>query len=458
MRLTLAVLLSLVAWSAHIPSCGADEPRYQLGTFAADVTIPIGHRCMGILPTKAKEIVDPLEARGFVLIGPDKPVVLVAVDWCEIRNGAYDQWRDAVAEAAGTTRERVFVSSLHQHDAPVTDLEAQRLLRHVGMEQELYDLEFHAACLKRVAEAVKDSLTELKPITHLGLGKTKVAGIASSRKVVNADGKISWSRYSSAGGNEFMSNAPDGPIDPLLRTISFHNNETPLLMLHSYAVHPMSYYGKGGVSADFVGLARRRMQREHPHVFQVYVSGCSGDVTAGKYNDATPDSRQLLTERLFQAMKTSWQSTKKVALQDVNFRNATYDLPFHEGDEFQEPALRETLHDEEAKEGDRILAAMSLSSLQRKARKQPLELPCLDLGAAQIVLFPGEAFVGYQLMAQEMRPDSFVMSIGYGECWPGYIPTKQAFEENFNHGWRWVGRGSEAILRKAMQEVLLPEE
>ena len=24
-------------------------------------------------------------------------IVVVAVDWCEIRNGAYDQWRDALA-------------------------------------------------------------------------------------------------------------------------------------------------------------------------------------------------------------------------------------------------------------------------------------------------------------------------------------------------------------------------
>ena len=51
------------------------------------------------------------------------------------------------------------------------------------------------------------------------------------------------------------------------------------------------------------------------------------------------------------------------------------------------------------------------------ARGQAIDMPCLDLGPAQIVLQPGEAFVGYQLMAQQIRPKSFVMSIGYGECW-----------------------------------------
>jgi hypothetical protein len=94
---------------------------FRLARFSADVTIPLGHRCMGVLPTKSKEIVDPLRVYGFVLLGADKPIVLAAFDWCEIRNGAYDQWRDALATAAGTSRERVVVSSLHQHDAPVIE-------------------------------------------------------------------------------------------------------------------------------------------------------------------------------------------------------------------------------------------------------------------------------------------------------------------------------------------------
>lgn len=445
------LLFALLAPAA----CFAEQRApLQIATFAADVTIPIGHRCMGILPTKAKEIVDPLETRGLVITGSGKPVVLVAVDWCEIRNGAYDEWRDTIARAAQTTRERVMVCSLHQHDAPVCDKEAQELLDRVGMEQELYDPEFHAACLQRITEAVHDALDDMTPVTQIGLGETRVSRIASSRRVVLEDGRIAWTRYSASGGDEFHANAPDGPIDPNLKTITFFDGDQPLVMLHSYAVHPMSFYGRGGVSSDFVGLARRRMQREHPKVFQIYVSGCSGDVTAGKYNDATPASRELLTQRLFEAMEASWQSTKRHELKQAAFRNATYDLPFHESEEFQPQALQKVLEDESAKEGDRILAAMSLSSLQRQQRQQPLELPCLDLGVAQIVLFPGETFVGYQLMAQKMRPDSFVMCIGYGECWPGYIPTKQAFEENFNHDWRWVGRGSEAILKDAMRKVL----
>ncbi|MCH8045460.1 MAG: hypothetical protein IID44_17255 [Planctomycetes bacterium] len=92
------------------------------------------------------------------------------------------------------------------------------------------------------------------------------------------------------------------------------------------------------------------------------------------------------------------------------------------------------------------------------ARGQAIDMPCLDLGPAQIVLQPGEAFVGYQLMAQQIRPKSFVMSIGYGECWPGYIPTANAFKEGFGPSWRWVAPGCEQRMEAALRRVLIAGE
>ncbi len=111
----------------------ANDTPFRLAWFRADVTVPIGHRLMGVLPARAERVADPLEARGFVLLGADAPIVWVAVDWCEIRNEAHDRWREVLADAAGTEPDRVVVTSLHQHDAPVADLGAQRLLDEVGL-------------------------------------------------------------------------------------------------------------------------------------------------------------------------------------------------------------------------------------------------------------------------------------------------------------------------------------
>ena len=132
--LTAAVIVLALA---VLPAKAADATsgrEFRLATFSADVTIPLGHRCMGILPTKSQKVADPLYAHGFVLLGGGDPIVLCAVDWCEIRNGAYDQWRDALALAAGTTRRRVLVCSLHQHDAPVVDRGAVAAAGRTGTE------------------------------------------------------------------------------------------------------------------------------------------------------------------------------------------------------------------------------------------------------------------------------------------------------------------------------------
>jgi len=77
----------------------------------------------------------------------------------------------------------------------------------------------------------------------------------------------------------------------------------------------MSYYGQGEVSADFPGLARRRRQTETPQTAQIYCSGCSGNVTAGKYNTGARENRAVLAERLYDGMAAAWQGTQRQASQ-----------------------------------------------------------------------------------------------------------------------------------------------
>jgi hypothetical protein len=115
---------------------------------------------MGVLPQKSTRISDSLELHGFVLLGKEQPIVVVAVDWCEIRNNSYDQWRDRLSKVASTVPERVLLSSLHQHDAPVIDSGAQDLLDGVGLRNELFDSGFHEDVLRRAEEALSQAIQE----------------------------------------------------------------------------------------------------------------------------------------------------------------------------------------------------------------------------------------------------------------------------------------------------------
>ncbi len=432
---------------------------WSITTFRADVTPPTGHPCMGGGISPVKSVADPLEAIGFVLQGGmlAKPVVLLALDWCEIRNEAYDRWREVIAKAANTDVQHVLVMALHQHDAPIVDLRAQRLLEQSRTTASVCHLKWHELMVQRVARALKASLqAPPRTITHYGVGQAKVEKVSSNRRFPRPDGTISYTR-TSASRDPQAHEAPEGTIDPWLKTLSFWDGDTPVLALSHYAVHPMSHYGRGEVSADFVGLARRARQKALPEVTQIYVSGCSGNLTAGKYNDGSPEQRPALASRLEKAMAAAWEGTKRIPLQQAAFRVAPLRFEPRDDEGFRKDDLTRRLK-EDPKPFDKCLAALGLSWRDRLESGQAVDLPALDLGQAVFTLLPGETYVEYQLLAQKLRPDAFVIAAGYGESGTGYIPTALQVSEHDGNlaDWCWVAPSAERILTKGLEEVLKP--
>jgi hypothetical protein len=433
------------------------EPAYRLATFVTEVTPPLGHPLMGGGIAPAQRIDDPLWVHGLILLGAGKPIVLAAVDWCEIRNDAYDRWRTELAAAAETEPQRVLVTALHQHDAPIADLTAEQLLLENKAKGSICLLDFHEEAVQRVKRAVRDAVKRTTPVTHVGTGQAKVEGIASNRRYLGPDGKPQFGRMS-ATRDEKVRAQPEGTIDPFLKTISFWNGDRPLAALSSYATHPMSYYGKGGVSADFVGLARQRRQADDPKVFQLYTSGCSGNVTAGKFNDGAPDNRSVLADRLNQGMLAAWKVTERQPLGQAQFRSAPLRLEPRDGPGFTVEDLKKRLASDPKPFGQ-CLAALGLSWRQRVDGGHKLDVPCLDFGRTKIVLLPAESYVEYQLLAQSLRPSDFVLVMGYGECAPGYIPIERAVQENDSNlsDWSWVAPGAEQAMTAALKMVLKEE-
>lgn len=161
--------------------------EFRVATFNADITIPIGHACMGGGVADAREIVDPLFAKGFVLLGADQPLVVISLDWCQCNNDSYDRWREVLAQAAHTTPQRVMLATVHQHDAPICDLTAQRLLDDQGQPGWNCDPEFHERAVQRTAAALKQALSTTRRVTHFGLGQARIEKLASNRRVVRPD-------------------------------------------------------------------------------------------------------------------------------------------------------------------------------------------------------------------------------------------------------------------------------
>lgn len=432
------------------------QESLRLSTFVADVTPPIGSPlCNGNIKP-ASRIEETLTARGVVLIpgGEAKPIVLCVADFVGIYNASHDAWRASLAKAAKTTPDRVSVHAIHNHTAPGYDVSALDLLEKEGLPDSMALRSANDQALAATVAALQEGLMKSSPVSHVGLGSGVVEKFASNRRIIGLDGKLALARMSATRNPEAIAE-PEGIIDPELDLVSFWSGDEALAVLTFYASHPQSYYGKGGVTPDTVGLARNR-RTEETGVLHVHFDGAGGNVAAGKYNDGSPEARVALTNRIHAGMKAAWEAQKKrtIESEDLGWKVAPTSLPW--SGPFTEEALIAQLTDPEVDVRTRIRAARDAVYLRRWKEGAEIDINCLRLGDARLLFFPGELFVEYQLAAKAMRPDHFIAMAAYGDQGPGYIGTEIAYSQ----GGYEVGRVSrtapevEAVLMGVLRELL----
>ena len=172
----------------------AGEP-IKIAVFDVDATPPIGS-AMAYQPVRRLDELT-LRCRGLVILGSQEPIVLCAVDWIGIANEGHDAFREGLANAAGTSPERVAVHALHQHDAPGCDFTAEKILAELGVEgYSRFDGKFHREVIDRAARAIQEAIPNAVGITHYGVGQAEVKEVASQRRISGPDGKIKATRTS----------------------------------------------------------------------------------------------------------------------------------------------------------------------------------------------------------------------------------------------------------------------
>jgi hypothetical protein len=428
---------------------------FHLATFKVDATPPPGHSFCGGWIKPLEGVDDPLWLRGVVLMGGSRPIVLAALDWTGVMDESHRIWTEALAEAAHTTPDHVALHCVHQHNAPFIDREGNALLRKAGADPLLYNEAFVADLVRRSAAAVRESLTPAQPVSHIRTGQAAVQQVASNRRVLGPDGKIKYTR-TSATRDPAARAEPEGTIDPVLKSVGFFQDERPLARLYYYTTHPMSYYGDGRASSDFVGLARQRRDDEEPGVLHVYFTGSAGNITAGKYNDGARANRAILADRVHAGMLAADRDADARVRMLDHFEWFTAPFLFLPREDLDLDQLKAIVADPRQSVVNRNRNAMTCGWLIRLASKRPIMLSRLDLGDVTLLHLPGETFVEYQLSAQRLRSDTMLATAAYGDGGPWYIPLKRSFGEGgYEPSVAHVSRESEPVYQKAIHDLLL---
>ncbi|MCA9263623.1 MAG: hypothetical protein KDA60_07225 [Planctomycetales bacterium] len=446
-------ILAWLVWAHGLVADAAYAERITVGVFDVDASPPVGtplayDECVGVAMS--------LRARGVVLTGDEQPIVLCAVDWIGIANEGQTEWKRALAEAAGTTPERVSVHTLHQHDAPVCDFTTASILDEYQPHTPLVDERFVRQTIERTANSVRAARENAKLVTHVGLGEALVHEVASNRRILGDDGKVRAVRYT-ACADPAVRAEPVGTIDPYVKSITFYQEESPVAVLTFYATHPQSYYRTGVANPDFPGMARQLRQATLNGIPHIHFDGAGGNIGAGKFNDGSPRNRQILAERLADGMADAWEASEKQAVDSMRMQWKTVSVRLPVSPHLDEESLLQTLSDKRPDPLEARNAAAHLAWLRRCERGDAVEVSCLCLGPLRLLTLPGEPVVEYQLAAQKMRPDKFVAVAGYTDYGPGYICLEEHYAQG---GYEPSPRASrvapavQSVLAAAIDEAL----
>jgi len=455
-------LAASTAWSLVPNGSFADQPpagSLRLAPFRFDVTPPNGHSLCGGWIKPVVGVDDTLEAIGVVLLGVGKPIVLCAVDWTGLLNDAHIQWRAALAEAAGTTPDRVAVQCVHQHNAPFACLDAERIVLAEGDLPHIVELDFYRRCLDRARSAVETGLKQARAVTAIAHGEAKVHQVASNRRVSRTpDGRVDKMRGSSCR-DEALRALPEGMIDPQLKTVAFYDGDVKIAACHYYATHPMSYYGDGRVTSDFVGLARKQRQQEEPACQHMYFTGCAGNISAGKYNDGSHPVRDILARKIYDGIVAADKTLEPRPIKHVTWQSVGILPPARST--LSMDALEKQISNSSNSVVNRNRPAYMLSWLRRLEQQTPIEISALQCDNVSLIHLPAESFIEYQLRAQQIGrqhdAERFVATAAYGDGGPWYIPVA---EEYPNGGYEvsvaFCDPKIDAVMTKAMTTLLKP--
>jgi hypothetical protein len=166
----------------------------------------------------------------------------------------------------------VLVTSLHQHEAPLADVEGQRILEEYQISTgKICSPAYHEDCIQKTSTAVRTAMHQVRTVTHLGFGEGKVDRVSSNRRAELPNGTITFQR-SSTTTNADVRNAPEGLIDPHLKTLTFWNHDQAIAALSSRTdtlspwksyrrLHGPGTLASSAANSKYVSDVCRRLQR-----------------------------------------------------------------------------------------------------------------------------------------------------------------------------------------------------
>jgi len=382
----------------------------KAGFARADITPPTDCTLQGYefrfadLPPGNDGVRDPLAARALVVRDGSSPAAVVSLDLCIVSTRLARRLRQAAADAARTTADRVLLCCTHTHSGPALDEPKDAYGPEAGWaaadeaQPNSPGRRYAAGLAEKVKQAVARAAGLLYPVT--AAAQEAPLGLGYCRRVATAEGlRHNWNPQEYA-------DLPCPPMsDPACTAVALRQVGGPRsFVLWSIGAHPV-VLGKTSrvVSADYPGAANRHI--EH------LVGGARAMFLCGAAGNSHP---WLATQEDPAAVEAVGRAAGSfVALMMGGLRG---------GPPNGKPA------GESGATGGPIASPLAIASRTVEFAGRPLDLSVWRLGPATIAAAPVELFgeLSGELRRRIAGP---VIVATCANGWTGYWPTAAAFEQ-----------------------------
>ena len=271
--LSLILACLMVASLAACGSSSAEPAEYtglQAGYGRADVSplAPMGMDGYGDRDERLSgDILDPTYATCVAIKQGESTFLLFTVDVLSCQDSIANRLRDSIKSELGIPQENIIIGATHTHSA----------------------VTWNGGTSTGCIQAAKDAIADLAPAT-MTAATTTLEGMNFVRHYLMNDGTYYGSNFGSTESG-FKAHAID--VDPELSMISLAREGKKDIWMVNWQAHPASAARQDsytGISADFVGYARKKVELE-ANVHFAYYTGAAGNVNPRSHIDGeTPAS------------------------------------------------------------------------------------------------------------------------------------------------------------------------
>ena len=402
------------------------------GVARANITPPVGMLMAGYgnRKTPAVGVHDELHVVALYLSDGRTEAGLITADLIDTDATGTARVRAAAQAISGVPAANIMVAMSHTHGGPQTPL-------WMKPDPDPLMEAYAEVVVAKMAGALAEAKRNAAPV-RVGYGRQD-CDIAVNRRERTEAGVI-------LGVN------PDGPRQPFVDVIRFDDTDSgePKAVVMAYAAHGTTLGGDNLLyTADYIGEAKRALERQIPSAVALFVAGCSGDINPhprGMFAHATSHGLRLGSAAAQAAYEVgemaqhvrvgaaqqpfSLSVEAPPSLNDVRERLAQLDAAVAE--EMEQAARAAGAGQADPRqavdywlERERRNLAKLVAALEGGETEFaiPMEAQALAIGGIAIVGLPGEVFVEIGAAAVAASPFAHTVAISHANGSAGYLPT-----------------------------------